>query len=71
MGATHVKNHLFAEPSLIGGMARVVDLGATLQDYNYSRNTAEADTKALINDWFAIGDDIRHSLNQYERTRKE
>lgn len=63
----YVKNYLFAEPSIIEGMARIVDLGGTLQIYNYSDSTENADIKALSNDWYAVGSDIRQSINLYEK----
>jgi hypothetical protein len=66
---THVKNYLFAKPSVVGGFASVIDLGATLQEYNYSKNIAEADGKAILNDWLAVGDDIRFSINKYDKER--
>jgi hypothetical protein len=49
---------LFARASAIEGMARAIDLGGTLQTYNYSRNNQEADSSALYADWRAIGDDL-------------
>ncbi len=60
-------NRLFAEPSLIEGVSRVLDLGATLQEYNTSRTEQEADTEAIKNDWRAVGDDLRLSIRKYEQ----
>ena len=53
---------LFARPSFIEGMARILDLGGTLQEYNKSRNAAEADAIALTNDARAIGNDLRRAV---------
>ena len=50
---------LFASPSFIHGVASTIDLGGTLVMYNESRNTLEADTKALANDWAMVGRDIK------------
>lgn len=53
---------LFARPSFIEGVARSVDLGGTLQEYNYSRNGEAADRRALSTDFRAIGRDIRQAF---------
>lgn len=49
---------LFAEPSFVEGMARVLDLGNTLNVYNDSPNGEIADSIALHNDWSLVGQDI-------------
>ncbi|MFC1613489.1 hypothetical protein ACFL23_04110 [Patescibacteria group bacterium] len=58
---------LFARPSFIEGMARIMDLGSTLQVYNESKTAKEADLKALRKDWEAVGEDISCAVNQYEQ----
>ena len=63
----YTPNKLFAEPSSIEGMSRVVDLGATMQIYNISETEQQADFEALRNDWRAIGDDLRYSIRMYEQ----
>ncbi len=63
----YVFGRLFAEPSFVGGLSSVVDIGATLQAYNGSASEAEADLKALRNDWRAVGDDLRASIQGYEQ----
>ena len=60
---------LFASPSFLGGMARVLDIGGTLEIYNESRTPAEADTLALRNDWGMVGDDILYAIERYEQQR--
>lgn len=50
---------LFAAPSFLSGAARILDLGATFDDYNKSWTGAEADAAALRNDFAAIGNDMR------------
>ena len=62
----YVRNHLFAEPSFAEGIGRILDIGATLQVYNVSDSENDPDTKALANDWFAVGDDFRTSIEKYE-----
>lgn len=69
---SHMKNiysssRLFAEPSFLEGMSRMLDLGATLQDYNISETEQEADTKALRSDWRAVGEDLKFSIKNYEQ----
>ncbi|MBI2100822.1 MAG: hypothetical protein HYT47_02280 [Candidatus Vogelbacteria bacterium] len=63
----YVFNRLFAEPSFFEGVARVLDLGTTLQEYNVSETEQEADIEALKNDWRAVGDDLRSSIKNYEQ----
>lgn len=56
---------LFARPSFAEGMARVVDLGSTMQVYNSSKSEKEADVKALKKDWEAVGEDILGAVKKY------
>lgn len=63
----YASSRLFAEPSFFEGMSRVLDLGATLQDYNISETEQEADIKALKNDWSAVGEDLKFSIKNYEQ----
>jgi len=49
---------LFANPSLIDGLARLVDLGGTFDQYNESASPEEADLRALTQDWSTIGDHL-------------
>ncbi len=58
---------LFARPSFVEGVARVMDLGTTLQIYNESKTPEEADFKAMKKDWQAVGDDIVYAINKYGR----
>lgn len=62
---------LFDEPSLVNGIARLVDLGNTLDAYNYSNSSMEADCKALKSDWQAVGDDMRKAIGTYEKSQEE
>ncbi len=67
MGRYSIFGRLFAEPSFVEGFARVVDIGATLQVYNTSSTEKLADTEALRNDWWAVGDDMRSAIGTYEQ----
>lgn len=57
---------LFARPSFLSGVARILDLGTNLQIYNESKSADEADKLALAMDWMVVGDDIRQSMRKYE-----
>ncbi|MCK5416665.1 hypothetical protein KAI92_04525 [Candidatus Parcubacteria bacterium] len=56
---------LFARPSFIEGVSRVMDLGGTMQVYNNSKTENEADFKALKKDWEIVGKDIFDAINKY------
>jgi len=58
---------LFARPSLIEGASRLLDLGATMQQYNSSKTDTEADIKAIRNDWKTVGGDFKASIESYEQ----
>ncbi len=53
---------LFAEPSFTEGMARVLDMGGTLNLYNHFPTPAQADFWAISADWRAVGQDLRQIL---------
>ena len=55
---------LFAVPSFIEGMARVLDLGGTFTDYNYSPSDEMADAIAIGMDVAVVGKDMRDFLNE-------
>jgi hypothetical protein len=57
-------DYLFARPSFIEGVARMVDLAGSLNTYNDSRTPEEADARALSQDWKAVGHDMRVALDQ-------
>lgn len=59
MGGT--TDFLYARPSFLQGVARVIDFGNFLDDYNTSPTSQEADSQALRNDWAALGADFRHA----------
>jgi hypothetical protein len=62
MGQLRRSSLLFANPSLIEGVARTLDLGCTLNVYNESPTGEIADYLALTNDWYAVGDDFRAAI---------
>ncbi len=60
------KYFLFARPNFWGGMARVLDLGCTLNEYNYSINTEKADFYALHSDWKTVGIDFLTAMEKHK-----
>lgn len=54
---------LFAEPSFIEGMSRVLDLGGTLNQYNTSVSGEIADIEAIRLDWEMVGNDIQAAID--------
>jgi hypothetical protein len=56
-----VRDSLFLldQPSFIGGMSQVLDLGDTMTGYNESPNGAQADHAALWADWSLIAQDMK------------
>jgi hypothetical protein len=57
---------LFAQPSFASGAARTLDLWGTLDDYNSSETTLEADEKAIAADWIVVGQDLSDAMAQNE-----
>jgi len=62
----HNSDFLFARPSLVGGMARILDFGGTLKIYNESPSEGMADCIALSEDWKAVGNALRAALEKYK-----
>lgn len=61
---------LFAQPSLMSGTGRVLDLWGTFDDYNRSETPFEADAKAIAADWLVVGQDMLEAIEQYESQQK-
>ncbi len=53
---------LYAKPSVIEGLARVLDASGTLNEYNQSSTPEQADRRALRADWKAVGEDLRRAI---------
>ena len=49
---------LYAKPSFLEGVSRLVDFGGVLNRYNLSTTPEEADFRALLSDWEAVGMDV-------------
>jgi hypothetical protein len=61
---------LYARPSFLEGLARVIDFGNILQEYNTSSTPEVADERAIRADWNAIGDDMYKVLENMPIKRK-
>lgn len=61
---------LFARPSFICGFARILDLGATLSEYNTNKDEKEADTQAILSDWLSVADSLNSAFSRFENNPK-
>jgi len=61
---TAYSTRLFAIPSFVEGIARILDFGSTLEVYNQSPNPQHADAEALLSDWMAIGEDMTRAIQE-------
>ncbi len=62
---------LFARPSFLEGVGRLLDTSASFQTYNYSKNGAEADYDAIASDWHMVGEDIRSAIAAYDKAEQK
>jgi hypothetical protein len=62
---------LFADPSLLYGVARMFDFEGTFTNYNYSRNRPEADARALYYDWHTVGQTLDEAMSRFTETQGE
>ena len=65
MGERQTSMYLFAQPSFLTGVARLVDPFGTLDAYNTFPTEDMADFYALYSDWLAVGDEIRDAVERY------
>lgn len=64
-------DYLFAKPNFFSGMARLLDIGSTLNVYNDSPSEEIADMKALKSDWMAVGNDMRFAIERFKEEHGE
>lgn len=57
---------LFAVPSFIEGVGRILDFYGLLNTYNKNSSGAEADCRAMQSDWKAVGGDLWVALDRYK-----
>lgn len=58
-------NTLFATPSFLNGIARVLDLGSTLNQYDFFESGQEMDSESLRLDWETVGQDLCEAMDEY------
>lgn len=58
-------------PSLVSGVASIVDFSNLTEKYNISKTEQEADYKALLADWKAIGIDMQNAIHEYAQNAKQ
>lgn len=58
---------LYNQPSFAEGMARILDFGDTLTEYNRSQ---DPDTIALTADWNAIAEDLARAIRTVSQDLK-
>ncbi|VAW32302.1 hypothetical protein MNBD_CHLOROFLEXI01-1053 [hydrothermal vent metagenome] len=59
--------YLFARPSFLEGVGRIVDFTNMLEKYNSSSSTKAADLRAIRADWNAVGSDIQQAIEQVNK----
>lgn len=64
---SNFSSFLFARPSFVEGVARLIDVSGSLNTYNTSPDGVTADTRALDADWRAVGDCVKESILRYAR----
>ncbi len=55
---------LYAQPSAMEGVGRLVDFAGALDTYNISDSPAEADERALAADTLAVNEDLRDAARR-------
>jgi len=60
---------LFARPSFVEGMARLLDFGGSLSEFNSSLTPEQADCLALRMDWRLIGQDFQEAVSRVMATQ--
>jgi hypothetical protein len=61
-------SNLFRPPSFMKGMARIVDLRGTLNEYSYYESESAADVVALKKDWRIVGNDLWVAIDKYGKS---
>jgi hypothetical protein len=56
---------LFVRPSFLRGFARALDLTGSLDAYNWSESSTEADAMATYVDWSLVGVDLANAMKQF------
>lgn len=60
--------HIFySKPTFAEGVARIFDFTGRLSRYNQPPERAQSPEFALLSDWHAIGDDLRHAILEFAK----
>jgi hypothetical protein len=62
------RHYSFTRPSFIEGLGRIFDLGHSRRTYEMAPDGAEADARALEQDWQTIGRDFQMILGSPRHT---
>ena len=62
---SHLSTFLFADPSLLNGVAHLLDFEGNFTCYNLSRNGQEADARALYADWLSVGHALNDAMSEF------
>jgi len=62
---------LFASLGFYEGMGRALDMRGTMMIANESTSTKEADTRAIMSDWQAVGQDIKAAIDNYKEEHEK
>lgn len=62
-----MSDYLFAEPSVMEGIGRTIDLFGVMNAYNYSINGEDADQVAIENDITILHSDLMDSFQEVVR----
>jgi hypothetical protein len=55
---SRVTGFLYARPSFLEGLSRVIDFENLQKEYNTSSSSEQADERAIQADWIAVGNDL-------------
>ena len=66
---TSLEGYTFVRPFFLEGFARMFDFSGSLDNYDYLHGGAEADARAIYQDWVAVGNDLRTTFAQFEEEK--
>ncbi len=61
----------FPRASLLHGFGSIFNIAGNYFEFKYSETAAEADKKAIADDWKVIGSDIRDAICNLEREKTQ
>jgi hypothetical protein len=63
MSETTPSDFLFAQPSWLSGVARLLDLSGQLDGYNVTPSPEQADARATYADWKSTGESLQSAFD--------